>query len=243
MLRDPRVAPRVVVAPLVGVQVDGAVVDGGDGQVLLEVDAFVAGVGVALLVVGQVGRGGGEPAFVAEGDQVSGVQRFDVSGSVGGPFGDDARGTAGAAGFVHQLPAEDGGASLVAVDDEFDVVLVGGLSGGVGIEVIVGAAVDVAVGVDAAQVVIVVVQDKNDFDAILGGGRDGVVEAGDTVVGVVIEVLPSGVEDLVVDVVGGPRGIIGRPEAPDSNHFVAGLEEPLESFLLIFWWVTYGSYL
>lgn len=101
VLRDPRVAPRVVVPPLVSVHVDGAVVKGWDGQILLEIDAFVAGVGVTLLVVGDIGRGGGKPAFVAEGNHMLGVEIFDVSGGVGGPFGNDAGGAAGAAGLVH----------------------------------------------------------------------------------------------------------------------------------------------
>lgn len=68
VLCDPRGAPGVVVAPLVGVEVEGTVVDGGDGEVLLEVHALVARVGVAAVAVGKVGGGGGQPTFVAEGD-------------------------------------------------------------------------------------------------------------------------------------------------------------------------------
>ncbi len=71
VLRDPVVDPGVVVAPLVRVGVEGAVVERGDGEVLAEVDAFVAGVGV-----GAVAERGGEPAFVAEGDEVVGVEGF-----------------------------------------------------------------------------------------------------------------------------------------------------------------------
>lgn len=90
-----------------------------------------------------------------------------------------------------------------------------------------GATVDVSVGVDAAEVVIVVVQDKDDLDAQLSGGRDGVVEAGNAVIGVVVEVLAGGVENLVVDLPGGCGWIVGCPEAPDPGHFVAGLKESL----------------
>lgn len=71
MLRYPFVDPGVVVAPLVWVGVEGAVVERADGEVFGEVDTFVAGVGVGAIAVG-----GGEPAFVAEGDEVMGVQRF-----------------------------------------------------------------------------------------------------------------------------------------------------------------------
>lgn len=42
MLGDPLVDPGIVVAPLVRVGVEGAVVERGDGEVLREVDAFVA---------------------------------------------------------------------------------------------------------------------------------------------------------------------------------------------------------
>lgn len=55
MLRDPCVTPGVVVSPLIWVHVDGAVVDGLDGEVFLEVNAFVARVRVGLFIVGDVG--------------------------------------------------------------------------------------------------------------------------------------------------------------------------------------------
>lgn len=71
VLRYPFVDPGVVVAPLVRVGVEGAVVERGDGEVFGEVDAFVAGVGVGAVV-----EGCGEPAFVAEGDEVVGVEGF-----------------------------------------------------------------------------------------------------------------------------------------------------------------------
>lgn len=67
-----------------------------------------------------------------------------------GPVGDDAAVAAGAAGLVAEFPTEDGGACLVAADDEFDVVFVGSLGGSVSVEALVGAAVDVGVGINAA---------------------------------------------------------------------------------------------
>lgn len=150
------------------------------------------------------------------------VQRFDVSTSVGSPFGDDARVAAGAAWLVAELPAEDGGAGFVALDDELDVVFVGGLGGGVGEEAVVSAAEDVGVGVDAAQMVEVVEQGKDEFDAIVFGAGDGVIEASDAVFGVIVDILTGRVEDLIIDL-GCLCGIVGCSEAPDSSDFVAGL--------------------
>lgn len=222
MLFDPRVAPGVVVAPGLWIQVYGAVIEGGDTQVAFKVYAFVTRVGVGLLVAGYAGGGGGEPAFVAEGDHVVAIELFDVGGDAFGPVVDDVRGAAGAARFVAQFPGEDCCGGFVALDDEFDVFLVGGLGGDVGVEALVGAAVDVGVGYDAAQVVEVVEKGEDQFDAVLFGGGDGVVEAGDAVAGVVVEVLAAAVEGLEVDV----RlcgGVVGAAEGPDAGDFVARL--------------------
>ena len=41
MLHDPFVTPAVVVAPLIGVKVESAVVQGRDGQVLDKVNALI----------------------------------------------------------------------------------------------------------------------------------------------------------------------------------------------------------
>ena len=112
VLRDPLAAPGVVVAPRRRVEVEGAVVEGRDGQVLGEVDAFVARVGV-----GAVPDGGRHPPFVAQRDHVLRVQRFDVRAGAGGPVGDDGGRAAGAARLVAQFPGEDGGGALVPVDD------------------------------------------------------------------------------------------------------------------------------
>lgn len=228
VLRDPRVAPGVVVAPLVGVHVHGAEVDGADREVLLEVDAVVARVRVAVVVVGDVGRRLGEPAFVAEGDEVVRVEGLDVGGGVGGPFGDDAAGAARAVRLVAELPAEHGGALLIAVDDEFDVVLEGGLGGGMGVKAVVGTAVGVGIGVNAAEVIPIVEEDKDQLDVVFLGRCDGVVEAGDTIGGVVVEVLARGIEDLIVDLLCVCAGVVGCAEAPDPEYFVAGLVKTSE---------------
>lgn len=86
------------------------------------------------------------------------------------------------------------------MNDELDVFLVGGLGSGIGVEALMSAAVDVSVGIDATEVVPVVEEGKDEFDAVLLGSGDGVIEASNAVFGVVIEILAGGVEDLVVDV-------------------------------------------
>ena len=112
VLHDPLVAPGVVVAPRLGIEVEGAVVEGRDGEVLDKVDAFVARVGV-----GSVAYGGRHPPFVAQGDHVLRIQRFDVGADAGCPVGDDGGRAAGAARLVAQFPGEYGGGAFVAVDD------------------------------------------------------------------------------------------------------------------------------
>lgn len=76
------------------------------------------------------------------------VERLNVGGDFGGPFSDDGRVAARAAGLVAELPGKDSGGRFVPVDDEFDVVLVRGLSGGIGIKAVVGSTVCVDVGID-----------------------------------------------------------------------------------------------
>ena len=56
-----------------------------------------------------------------------GVDRFDERGRLGCPLGDYTAVAAVAAGLVAELPAEDCRRGFVAVDDEGNVVLVGGL--------------------------------------------------------------------------------------------------------------------
>ena len=69
VFEDPGVAPRLVVAPAIRVQVKGAVVQGGDGrEVQREIDTFGTGVGVTAVAAGT------EPALIAQGDEVGGVK-------------------------------------------------------------------------------------------------------------------------------------------------------------------------
>ena len=77
------------------------------------------------------------------------IQRFDVRTYVGSPFVDDAGIAARAARFIAEFPAEDGGAGFVALDDEFDVFLIGSLRLSVGEETLMGATVYISVGVYA----------------------------------------------------------------------------------------------
>lgn len=151
----------------------------------------------------------------------------------------NVRRAAAAAGLVAELPAEDGGGGLVPRDDELDVLLERLLRRGVGVEGVVVAAVDVGVGVDAAEVVEVVEEREDELDAALLGGGNGVIEAGDawfykplkkrakkrwavTVSGVVVEVLAAGIQNLIVDILG-LGSVVGGTEAPNSEDFEAGL--------------------
>lgn len=100
-----------------------------------------------------------------------GVEGFDGCGDGAGPGGDDGGGAAGAARFVAELPAENRGRGFVSVDDESDVVFVGGLAAGVGVEAGVGAAEGGRVGVYPAEGVEVVEEGEDELDAVgLGGG-------------------------------------------------------------------------
>ncbi len=107
------------------------------------------------------------------------IEGLDKGGDVGGPFGDDGRVAARAAGLVTEFPAKNCRGRLVPVDDESDVVLVRGLSGGIGVEVVVGPTVCVNVGVDTTQSVPIVEQCEGKLDALLLGSSDGVVKASD----------------------------------------------------------------
>jgi len=96
---------------------------------------------------------------------MSRIQRLDVRRRLASPIVDDRGVAAVAARLVHEFPGEDGGGGLVAVHDELDVVLVGGLSGGVGVERRGVTTEYGTIGVDAAEVVPVVeeVQDLEDL--------------------------------------------------------------------------------
>ena len=93
---------------------------------------------------------------------------------------------------------------------------------GVGVERGGRAAVSDVVGVYAAKSIEVIEEWKDEFQAVSSRGGDGVVQTANAGVGVHVEVLPAGIEDLVVDIrLGG--GIIGGAEAPDAGDFEAGL--------------------
>lgn len=151
------------------------IVQSGDGgQIEREIDALGTGVGVAAVTAGT------KPALITQGDEVGGVEGFDVRTGRGGPVADYSRGAAVAAGLVAEFPGEDGGASFVAVHDERDVGSIGGLSGRCSVEGSRVAGEDGTVGVDSTQVVPVVEhgEDKG-YAVFLGGGYYG-VETGDT---------------------------------------------------------------
>ena len=153
MLLDPFVAPGIVVPPLAGVQMESSVVERGDGEVFDEVDSFVATVGVRTVALGR-----GQPPFISQADHVPRIERFDILADIRSPIEDDTGIAGAAAGFVGQLPRENGARGFVAVDDELDVFLVCGLCGSVGVEVIVRSAVSIRVRVDAAEVIKVIEQ-------------------------------------------------------------------------------------
>ena len=85
-----------------------------------------------------------------------------------------------------------------------------------------GTAVDVDIGIDATEIVEVIEEGEYELDTILFCSGDGVVEAGDAVFGVVIEILAAGVKSLEVDI-GGSARIVGGAEAPHPGDFVASL--------------------
>lgn len=84
------------------------------------------------------------------------VNRFDMLTHIRGPLRYNGSLATRAAGFVADLPAEDRGRGLVAVDDEVYVGEVGGLGGVAGEEVGFCGGVGGGVGVDAAQIVVTV---------------------------------------------------------------------------------------
>ena len=145
MLQDPFVAPGVVVAPLVGVQVEGAIVKSLDGEVLDEVNTFVPGV-----CVGTISQRRRQPALITKRDHMIGVEGLDVGAYTRGPVCDHGGGAAGAAGLIAELPREDSAGAFVAVDDEFDPDFVGRLTGRVSVEGVVRSPVSGGVGVDAS---------------------------------------------------------------------------------------------
>lgn len=116
MRGNPLVAPVVGRAPGLGVEVEGAEVEGGDLQVRLEVEALAVAEGVAV-----IGAGGEPEALVAERDHVLGVERLDVRRRVTRPLGEHGRRAAVAARLVGELPREHGRRRRISGDYGFDV--------------------------------------------------------------------------------------------------------------------------
>ena len=77
-----------------------------------------------------------------------GIETLDVLADICGPLGDDGCGTAVASTLIAELPGEDGGRALVAVNGEFDPIFVGRLAGCVCVEGSGIAAECGAVGID-----------------------------------------------------------------------------------------------
>ena len=75
-----------------------------------------------------------EPPFIAESDEMVGVEALDELADLCGPLCDDGCRAAVATALVAKFPGEDGGRALVAVDDELNPVSIGGLAGRVGVE-------------------------------------------------------------------------------------------------------------
>ena len=113
VLLNPGAPPRIIVAPGVRIQMEGGIVEGRNLQIGREIDADVTSVGVSP-IADAIGRR--EPALVAERHHVLAVERLDVGARVRRPAGDDGGVAALAARLVAELPREDGGRVLVALD-------------------------------------------------------------------------------------------------------------------------------
>ena len=106
-----------------------------------------------------------------------GVEGFDKGAGVRGPFGDCGGGAAVAAGLVAEFPREDCGRGSVAVDDELDVISVGGLGLGVGEEGSGVSSEGGCISVDAAEVVPIIKHGEDELDAVLFCSGNGRVKA------------------------------------------------------------------
>lgn len=164
VLDDPGAAPGLVVAPAVGVEVESAVVECLDAQVLDEVDALGARVGVR--AVADVVRGR-EPTLVAQRHHVPGVEALDVLRDFRRPIVDGRGWAAVAARLVGQLPGKDGGGALVPVHQELDIVAVDLLARGVGVPGRGVAAEGGGVGGDTTQIAPVVDKIEDELNVVL----------------------------------------------------------------------------
>lgn len=104
---------------------EGAEIDGRDGEVGGEVRSRANGVWIRAI------RAGGEAeAFVAEAHHVVGVERLDIGRDGGNPVCDDRRVAAAAAWLVGEFPGEDRFGGCVSRYDGLDVGFVLRLGGG-----------------------------------------------------------------------------------------------------------------
>ena len=174
MLQYPFGAPGVVVIPAVGVEVDSAVVEGLDRQVGREIHTLIPRISV-----GAITRWRNKPPFITQCDQVVWIKRFDIGASVGSPVRDDGAFTSTATRLIAKFPGEDGRTRLVAVDDKFDISFVGCLGFRISVEGGCGAAEGGGVGVYATEVVPIIEEREDEFEAVFFSLGDGVVEARD----------------------------------------------------------------
>jgi hypothetical protein len=84
------------------------------------------------------------------------VKTFDIGASGRGPVVDYAAAAPMTTRLIAQFPREYCRRRLVAINYELDASLISGLGSGIGIEGCGAAAEDVAVGVDATKVTLVV---------------------------------------------------------------------------------------
>ena len=173
VLRDPLITPGVIVAPLIGIQVEGAIIEGRDGEVLGKIDTFIATV-----CVGAITEWWCQPSLIAKSDHVCRVDGFDVCAYAFGPSRDHGGGAAGAARLVAQFPTEDCRGGFVAIDDELDPSLVGSLGYSIGVEGGRIPSVGRCVSVYTTEIIPIIEQRQNDFDTFGFSGRNYVIETG-----------------------------------------------------------------
>ena len=127
VVTNPLVGPFNSLAPPVWIRVEGAKIDGGEADLVVE----IAAVGT---IVGPVVGHAVELALAAPGNEMIAVERLDVRTHLGNPGRKNLRAAVGAArqvahavgaaaGLVGQLPSEDGRRVLVAGHDLLDIAL------------------------------------------------------------------------------------------------------------------------
>lgn len=154
---------------------EGAVVDGADGEVLNEIDAFKAGICIRAIAVPRR-----KPALVTKCYQMRCVKRLDICADIRRPIGDDGGGAAVTAGFIAELSSEDCGRTFVSTNDEGNVIFVCGLSWSVGEEGGGSAPKGFGVSIYASEIIPVVEQGENKLEALLFRSGDHIVQSSNT---------------------------------------------------------------